>query len=369
MAFKEPTTELQPLVMVSSPLEPTDDLALALSSPPTPTFDSPPSGPSSPLVSNSVSQPWTPSDSSQFYPKSRHLTDLASSVLKLIDVRKDEFHHSFGHLVTAVERLKSENAKREGVIKFKRDSMVMLDNLIRMQEKDLENLVALVNIAKAGGQKELPMPASEVDGNCTQSSTVSPPKVFSQPDKAPRLAAHILPLPMMPRDGLQLPSALPFLSLRPLETLSAQSHLAVSNGSSSVPDRGVSAVGDVPAMNVAKIERKASEARDSKKMANVVAGDILARTRSKVDSQVSSAGKVAEKKMSKAVISDSKEHRTNCVPVSTPFNGRVGLTKNFKGKLHDVMIVSSKKRPSSSSPALLSITRGKSPLKTENCLD
>jgi len=353
------------MLMVSSPPELTHDLALALSSPPTPTFDPPPTGPSYPLVSNSVSHPWTPSDSSRLYPESRHLTDLASSMLKLIDEGKEQFHYSFGHLVKDVERLKSENAKRDGVIKFKRDSMVMLDNLIRMQEKDLENLVTLVNTANAGGQKESPMPASEVDGNCTQNSTVSPPKVLSQPDMTPRLAARILPLPMMPRDGLQLPCALPFLSLRPLETLSAKSCLAVSNRSSSVPDRGVSEVGNVPAMKVAKIDMKASEARDSKKMANVGAGDIPARTRSKVDSQVSSAGEVAEKKMSKAASSDSMEHRTNCVPVSTPFKGRVGLTKNFKGKLHDVMIVGSKKRPSSSSPALLSVTRGKSPLKTK----
>ena len=76
-------------------------------------------------------------------------------------------------------------------------------------------------------------------------------------------------------------------------------------------------MGNVPAMKVAKIDKKASEARDSKKMANVGAGDIPARTRSKVDSQVSSAGEVAEKKMSKAASSDSMEHRTNCVPVST----------------------------------------------------
>jgi len=359
MAFKERTTDLQPLVMVSSPPKPTHDLALALSSPPTPTFDSPPSGPSSPLVSNSVSPPLTPSDSSQFYPESRHLTDLASSVLKLIDERKEEFHYSFGHLVAAVERLKSENAKREGVIKLKRDSMVMLDNLIRMQEKDLENLVTSVNTAKAGGQKELPMPASEVDGTCTQNSPVSPPRVISQLDTTSRFAAHILPSPMEPYGIHQLPCAPTSLSSRPVETLSAKSHLALPYESSCVPDRGVYGAVDMSAMKVAKVEKKATEAGDTKKMLQVGAGDVPAW----------SAGEVAVKKMTKAVSSDPKERHTNCVPVSTPFKGRVGLTKNFKGKLHDVMIVNSKKRPSSSSPALLSMTGGKSPLKTEKSFD
>jgi len=361
MVFKEPTTEPK-LVMVSSPRRPTHQSTLALSSPPTPSFDSQPSGPSSPLVSNTISPPLTPSHPSGPYPESYHLA-LASSLLKLLDEKEEEFHHTFGHLEAAVERLKRDNAKREEVIKFKRDNMVMLDNLIRMQEKDVENLKTLVSNAKAGGRKELPLPVSEADLACTQNSTVSPPKVSSRPDMTPRFAANILPLPIVSNGSHQLPCAPTSLSLRPFHTLSAQSRSVVSNESNSVPDRGVSRTGDMPARKVAKVEKKAS-GEDAKKMTKVGAGDIPAWKMAKVDRQVSRAGEVPVKKVAKVVgLKPEDDHTLSTVSmVSTPFKGRVGLTKNFKGKLHNVMIVNSK-RPSSSSPALLSMTRRKSPLK------
>merc|ERR1719430_2100540 len=87
----------------------------------------------------------------------------------------------------------------------------------------------------------------------------------------------------------------------------------------------------------------------------------------KVGREVSGAGDVTATKTPKVVASEPREHQTKRLPVSTPFKGRVrvGLTKKFKGKLHDVMIV---KRPSSSSPALLSMRRT-TPLKTDNCSD
>merc|ERR1719430_2409128 len=59
----------------------------------------------------------------------------------------------------------------------------------------------------------------------------------------------------------------------------------------------------------------------------------------KVGREVSGAGDVTATKTPKVVASEPREHQTKRLPVSTPFKGRVGLSKKFKGKLHDVMIV------------------------------
>jgi len=305
---------------------------------------------------------------------------VASSLLKLLEERKEEFHYSFGHLMNSVERLKRENSEREGVIKFKRDSMVMLDNLIRLQEKEVENLETLVSTAKTGGRKYLPI--SEVDVGCTQYSTaVSPPKCFKQPngDRSLRFAAHIMPSAMEPNEDQQLPSAPKSLSLRPFYTLSA-----INNDSSSVSDRRMPTS---PASNVPPSERKVSgaEGLPMKKVGREVsiadvpgkkivkderrisgAGGLTAKKVAKAESQVSGAGDVPVKKTPKAVASEPREPHTKRLPVSTPFKGRVGLTKNFKGKLHDVMIV---ERPSFSSPALLSMRSRRTPIKIENGSD
>ena len=139
--------------MDSSPHEASNESAVALSSPPTPSVVSPPAGPSSPLL--------TLSDSPDPYLQSCHPVYLANYLQKLIDEREGEFRCSFGNLVETVERKKRENAEREGVIKFKRDSMVMLDNLIKMQEKEVENLETLVahispSAVEANGDQQLP---------------------------------------------------------------------------------------------------------------------------------------------------------------------------------------------------------------------
>ena len=299
MVSNEPTTEPE-AVMVSSPRQAPHQLALTLSSPPTPSFDSQPSGPSSP--------PLTPSCSS---PDFHHLA-LASSLMNLLDEREEEFHYTFGHLMKSVERLRRENAKKEGVIKFKRDSMVMLDNLIRMEEKDVEKLKTLVSTAKADGQKALPMPVSEADLACTQNTAVSPPKVFSRPNMTPKFAANIpSPLPRMLNGSHQLQCAPTSLSLRPFHTLSAQSHLAMSHESNSVTDEGVSRTGEMPARKVATVEKKAS-GEDYKKM-KFGAGDIPGWKMAKGDIQVSRAGEVPVKKMAKVVSSEPEEEHTSSV--------------------------------------------------------
>jgi len=92
--------------------------------------------------------------------------------------------------------------------------------------------------------------------------------------------------------------------------------------------------GGMPAMKVAKVEEKAPEAEDAKKMSNASAGEIPVWKRAKVDGHVSSIQDVPVKEMAQVVSSEPKEHQTNGSSVATPFKGRVGLTKNFKGKLH-----------------------------------
>jgi len=316
----EPTTEPEQ-VMVSSPHE----SMVALSSPPTPSFDSPPATPSSSLL--------TLSDSPDPYTQFRDPVYLASTLLRLLDERKEEFHCSFGQVMDSLERLKRDNNKREGEIKNKRDNIVMMENLIKMKEKEVKNLETLVSTSK----------------------TV-----------------------VEPNGGQRLPSAPTSLSLRPFFTLSA-----TSNASSSVSDR------KMPTSTVCNVlpsiqsdERKVSEARGlpMKKIARVgkevLVADAPGKKTSKDDKEISGPGgltvkKVAQRKDSgaggfparknpKVVASEPRKR----LPVSTPFKGRVGLSKTFKGKLHDVAIV---KRPSSSSPALLK--RRTTPLKTENCSD
>jgi len=321
----EPTTEPEQ-VMVSSPHE----SMVALSSPPTPSFDSPPATPSSSLL--------TLSDSPDPYLQSRDPVYLASSLLRLLDERKEEFHCSFGQVTDSLERLKRDNNKREGEIKNKRDNIVMMENLIKMKEKEVKNLETAV----------------EANG------------------------------------GQRLPSAPTSLSLRPFFTLSATSNASSSVSGRKVPTSTVSNV--LP--SVQSDERKVSEARGlpMKKIARVgkevLIADAPGKKTAKDDTdapgkktakdykEISGPGgltvkKVAQRKDSgaggfpvrknpKVVASEPRKR----LPVSTPFKGRVGLSKTFKGKLHDAVIV---KRPSSSSPALLK--RRTTPLKTENCSD
>ena len=308
--------------MDSSPHEASNESAVALSSPPTPSVVSPPAGPSSPLS--------TLSDFLDPYLQSCDPVYLASILPKLLDKRKEEFHYSFGYLVESVERLKRENSERERVIKFKRDDMVMLDNLIRLQEKEVENLETLVSTAKT-------LPISEVDGALTQNSTaVSPPKSFNQPDGSLRFAAHVSPSAMEANGDQQLPDAPKSLSLRPFNTLSA-----IKNDSSSVSvrrmptspvsnvppsERKVSGAGGLPVKKVAKVGREVSIA------------DVPGKKTEKDEREISGAGRLSEEKVAKAgrkvlgkedvpdektskvVASEPREPRTKRLPVSTVHN-------------------------------------------------
>jgi len=320
----EQTTEPEQ-VMVSSPHEST----MALSSPPTPSFDSPPATPSSSLL--------TLSDSPDPYLQSHDPVYLASSLLRLLDERKEEFHCSFGQVMDSLERLKRDANKREGEIKNKRDNIVMMENLIKMKEKEVKNLETLVSTSKTAVE---------------------------------------------PNGGQRLPSAPTSLSLRPFFTLSAS-----SAASSSVPYRKMptSTVSNV-LPSVQSDERKVSGAKGlpMKKIARVgkevLIAEVPGKKTVKDDKEIygpggltvkkvaqrkdSGAGGVPVRKNPKVVASEPRKHHMKRLPVSTPFKGRVGLTKTYKGKLHDVVIV---KRPCSSSPALLK--RRTTPLKTENCSD
>ena len=102
MDFKEPSTEPEQ-AMASSPLSAESELAL--SSPPTPSFDSSPAGRSSSLS--------TLSDSPDPYLQSPNPVYLASFLLRVLDERKEEFHCRFGQLMDSLERLKRDSDKRE----------------------------------------------------------------------------------------------------------------------------------------------------------------------------------------------------------------------------------------------------------------
>ena len=90
-----------------------------------------------------------------------------------------------------VQKLKRENDKSKEKIKTKRDDVIMLGNLIRMKEKDVENLKTSIRTERANGWTELPKSVSEDDEPCIQNNAVNPPKVFLQPDRVPKFANTI----------------------------------------------------------------------------------------------------------------------------------------------------------------------------------
>jgi len=325
---------------------------VALSSPPTPIFDSPPAGPSSSLLTLSHSPNPCLQSCDPLY--------LASSLLRVLDERKEEFHCSFGQLMDSLERLKRDTNNREGVIKSKRDNIVMLENLIKMKEKEVENLETLVSTAKTGGRKD-----------------------------------HIMPSVMEPNGNRRLPSAPTSLSLRQFFSLSS----ATSNASSSVSDRRmptspvsnvfpsvqsderkVSGAKGFPAKKIARAGKEVLIAdapgkktvKDDKEIPGpggltvkevakvgrrVLIADVTGKKTVKYEKDIpgpgglpvkkvaeaekkdSGAGDVPVRKIPKVVASEPREHHMKRLPVSTPFKGRVGLIKTFKGKLHDVVIV------------------------------
>ena len=171
MNFQEPTTEPEQ-AMASSPHE----SAVALSSPPTPSFDSSPAGRSPSLSART--------DSPDPFHQSRDPEYLASSLLRVLDEREEEFHYRYGQVMEPWECLKRDTNKMEEAIKFKRDDLVMMENLIKLKEIDVENLEALVSAAQAG--EDAPTspslrPFSTLSSTSNASSSVSDRRIPTSP--------------------------------------------------------------------------------------------------------------------------------------------------------------------------------------------
>ena len=345
MVSKEPTIEPQ---LASSQESPHGSSILVLprpsspSSPPTPTFDSSPAGlaaPTSPLVSNSVS-------SSDFtgpsqYPQSQQHIYLASSLLQLIEEREEEFHSRFGHLMGHVQKLKRENDKNKEKIKTKRDDVIMLGNLIRMQEKVVENLKTSIRTERANGWTELPKSVSEDDEPCIQNNAVNPPKVFLQPDRVPKFAKQATTSNYVQ----QLPNRPTTLTLKPIFSLTAQPHSTTSKDSKRMPEpdrRMPAGPVSIDATNVQPDVRRASTARDPKKKKKKtnnekVKAAVEARYRARY------VPSIADSVSTSYLLSRKAGEFSRIGDISEPSKGSVGLGKTYRGNLHDSAVVSFKR--------------------------
>ena len=144
------------------------------SSPPTPTFDSSPAHP------DHVSQ--------GLYPDHDEISHLASSLLNHTREREEEFSYLFGRLLGTVELSKRKLADMKVAVKAKRDDLIMMDNLIKLKEREVEDLQIEVNSVRSGKGKQSPASVTEINSPCKPTSlsqTASQPEMASA-QSAPR---------------------------------------------------------------------------------------------------------------------------------------------------------------------------------------
>ena len=232
-----------------------------------------------------------------------------------------------------VQKLKRENDKNKEKIKTKRDDVIMLGNLIRMQEKVVENLKTSIRTERANLWTELPKSVSEDDEPCIQNNAVNPPKVFLQPDRVPKFAKQAA----TSNDVQQLPNRPTTLTLKPIFSLTAQPHSTTSKDSKRMPepDRRMPA-GPVliDATNVQPDVRRASAAQDPKKKKKKTKNEkckaaVEARYRARYVPSIAGSDVVF-------LTSSRKAGEFSRI-------GDIGLGKNFRGKLHDSAVVSFKR--------------------------
>ena len=232
-----------------------------------------------------------------------------------------------------VQKLKRENDKNKEKIKTKRDDVIMLGNLIRMKEKDVENLKTSIRTERANGWTELPKSVSEDDEPCIQNNAVNPPKVFLQPDRVPKFAKQAT----TSNDVQQLPNRPTTLTLKPIFSLTAQPHSTTSKDSKRMPEpdrRMPAGPVSIDATNVQPDVRRASTARDPKKKKKKtnnekVKAAVEARYRARYVPSIADS-------VSTSYLLSRKAGEFSRI-------GDIGLGKNFRGKLHDSAVVSFKR--------------------------
>merc|ERR1719192_506239 len=95
--------------------------------------------------------------------------------------REGDFRHMFGRLLGTTESSKRKLADMKMAVKAKRDDLIMMDNLIKLKEREVEDLQTEVNSARSGKRKQSPASVTEINSPCKATSLS---QTISQPDKA-----------------------------------------------------------------------------------------------------------------------------------------------------------------------------------------
>ena len=161
--------------------------------------------------------------------------------------REGHFRHMFGRLLGTTELSKRKLADMKVAVKAKRDDLIMMGNLIRLKEREVEDLQTEVNSARAGKQKQLPPSVTEIKSPCKPTSLS---QTASQPDMAsgqtaPRTLDECSTLSTTTMSEIKVnktsqklfPPAPTSLHLKPLAALMNKQHLPRSDVLNNFPRR------------------------------------------------------------------------------------------------------------------------------------
>ena len=161
--------------------------------------------------------------------------------------REGHFRHMFGRLLGTTELSKRKLADMKVAVKAKRDDLIMMGNLIRLKEREVDDLQTEVNSARAGKQKQLPPSVTEIKSPCKPTSLS---QTASQPDMAlgqtaPRTLDECSTLSTTTMSEIKVnktsqklfPPAPTSLHLKPLASLMNKQHLPRSDVLNNFPRR------------------------------------------------------------------------------------------------------------------------------------
>jgi len=318
------------------------------------------------------------------YPDYDEISHLASSLMNHTREREGDFCHIFGPLLGTVELSRRKLADMKVAVKAKRDDLIMMDNLIKLKEREVEDLQTVVNSARSGKRKQSPASVTEINSPCKPTSlsqTASQPDMASA-QTAPRtldeystLSATTLAEIKVNKNSKKLfPTAPTPVHLKPVVSLMNKQHLPRSNILNNLPTRekSTSPVSkpvnkEVPAATkrspaISQVEVQVEGQPREKSLKPNRRGSIVELCLNKrsvvTEEEFIKVENVARRESGPSGNGDCQfqavqELRSapetcdeNVQNQPKPIKMRVGLTKNFKGKLHDLMVVYSNSVPS-----------------------
>jgi len=305
--------------------------------------------------------------------------------------REGDFRHLFGRLLGTTELSKRKLAGMKVAMKAKRDDLIMMDNLIRLKEKEVEDLQTEVNSARSGKRKQSPASDTEINSPCKPCKPTSLSQTISQPDiasgqTAPRTldeCSTLAEIKVNKTSHKMFPPAPTSLHLKPLASLMNKQHLPRSNILNNFPTKEKSTspvlkpvnekvpaatkrslaisqvevqVEEQPKEKSVKPNRRGSVVELSLNKRSVVKEKEFNKVENVARRESGPSGNGDRKIQAVQVFRSASETCDENVHQPTPAKMRVGLTKNFKGKLHDLMVVNSN-RYVLSVPSLVSIKK------------